>query len=387
MRPATEPRPARQRRLLEVNGPVGRPVLVPALALPTVLSSGDLVVLNDASTFPGRFSATNVAGVPFEIRVASVLDDAQGVVRLTAALVGAGDASVRTEDRTAPPSVAVGDTLRIAETLAAHVLSVSSISNRLVTLEITLRKDDGTRGTAHSDEIWWTMYREGRVVQYAHVHRPLALWDVQSSWAMRPWAVEVPSAGLLLSAETILALRDGDIEVATITHAAGLSATGDDRIDAHLPLAERFEVSEEAAAAVRRTQARGGRVIAVGTSVVRALESAARERASSRFEAASGVTEYVLGPSTLPSVVDGILTGIHESGSSHLRLLEAFATRDTLECARKTSEREGFLGHEFGDAWLVWSSRSFANAATPSIPSVASRGSTDAEDFDNRCIG
>src|SRR5439155_16787424 len=112
--------------------------------------------------------------------------------------------------------------------------------------------------------LWGAIYRYGRPVQYAYTAGPLSLWHTQTVYAARPWAVEQPSAGRGLSVGLLLALRARGVGIARLTHAAGLSSTGDERIDAVLPLSERYEIPEETVAAVAETRARGSRVIAVG---------------------------------------------------------------------------------------------------------------------------
>jgi S-adenosylmethionine:tRNA ribosyltransferase-isomerase len=176
----------------------------------------------------------------------------------------------------------------------------------------------------------------------------------------------MPSAGRGLRVETLAALRRRGVEVASVTHAAGLSATGDPAIDARLPLPERFEVGHATARAVARTRARGGRVIAVGTSVVRALESAARLSTAPPLIASSGVTDLVLCAATPLQVVDAIVTGVHDAETSHFMLLGAFARRSVLEGALRTASALGFLGHELGDAWLLWRDAALAHGYGPS---------------------
>jgi S-adenosylmethionine:tRNA ribosyltransferase-isomerase len=176
------------------------------------------------------------------------------------------------------------------------------------------------------------------------------LWDVQNLWSGPPWAVEMPSAGRILDGQALLSLRQRGVSIASVTHAAGLSSTGDDALDAYLPLPERWRVPATTMAAVAATHAKGGRVIAVGTSVVRALETAARTGES------EGVTDLLIDPTTSRLVVDGILTGVHDAGTSHFSLLGAFAPRPLLEAALSVSERAGFLSHELGDEWLIWGS-------------------------------
>jgi S-adenosylmethionine:tRNA ribosyltransferase-isomerase len=199
--------------------------------------------------------------------------------------------------------------------------------------------------------LWSALYRHGRPVQYSYAERPLELWDVQTAYAARPWAAEPPSAGRPLTWGLLAALHAAGVRTATLTHAAGLSSTGDPRLDAQLPFPERYEVPAETAAAARRARALGGRVIAVGTTVVRALESAVA--ADGAVRAASGVTDLKIDASHRRRVVDGILTGLHEPGSSHFALLTAFAPPETFESAFRCAEEAGYLAHEFGDAMLV----------------------------------
>ena len=329
-----------------------------ALELPALLRAGDLVVVNDAATLPASLMGRTARGDVIELRLVGALPAPDVGVRFKVALLGRGDHRTRTEDRPLPPKVAIGESLWLGDQLVAVVLGVAAFSARLVDVE--LRAVSGTG----ADATWAALYRLGRPVQYAHVPGALALWDVQNAWAGRPWAVEMPSAGRALRIETLVALRRRGVELAFVTHAAGLSSTGDPEIDARLPLAERFEVGDAAVRAVLRAKARGGRVVAVGTSVVRALESSARLSGEGPLRAASGVTELLLGPTTTRMVVDGLLTGVHESDTTHFALLGAFAGRAVLDAALATAEREGLLGHELGDAWLVWGTPATGFVAT-----------------------
>jgi S-adenosylmethionine:tRNA ribosyltransferase-isomerase len=371
MNPAAMPRAIADVRLLVVDASSGALEARSAGSFPALLRPGDLVVLNDAGTLPASLGAETVSGEQVEIRLVSAIDPGIGTVRFMAALLGSGDYRTRTEERPPPPRIAAGEILRIGRELIARVLAVSSFSDRLVDVELAIAPA-GRIAEAHDvAAIWAALYRVGKPVQYAHVSRPLALWDVQNAWASRPWAVEMPSAGRALRNDTLVALRRRGIEIASITHAAGLSSTGDPAIDARLPLPERFEVGERAVRAIARTRARGGRVIAVGTSVVRALESAARLSADGTLLPASGITDLLLGPGAHLAVVDALLTGVHESDTTHFVLLGAFARRAVLEAALATAEREGFLGHELGDAWLVWRDRTLPDHRPRSAASSA----------------
>jgi S-adenosylmethionine:tRNA ribosyltransferase-isomerase len=302
--------------------------------LPSRLRAGDLLVVNDAATLPASLAARGPTGQPLELRLTGPGEAG----RFTAAVLGEGDWRWPTEHRPAPPPLVEGEVVTIGGDLRARVTRVRHESPRLV--EIAFDRD----GAA----LWSALYRHGRPVQYSYLERPLALWEVQTAYAVRPWAAETPSAGRPLTWGLLTALRAAGVRTAAVTHAAGLSSTGDPAIDALLPLPERYEVPPETASAVRRTRALGGRVVAVGTTVVRALESAAVRRAPS-----SGLTRLVIDSAFVPRWVDGILTGLHEPGSSHFALLSAFAPAALLETAFRVAEAEGYLAHEFGDSLLV----------------------------------
>jgi S-adenosylmethionine:tRNA ribosyltransferase-isomerase len=161
----------------------------------------------------------------------------------------------------------------------------------------------------------------------------------------------MPSAAWPLTLDLLDALRRRSIALARLTHAAGLSATGDPVLDALLPLPERTDVPEETVVAVGRAKASGNRVVAIGTTVVRALEGRVAEEGGLR--AGPGVTRLRIGPVHQPRVVDGLLSGLHEPGESHFELLRAFAPTPVLEAAASRARAEGFRGHEFGDLCLI----------------------------------
>jgi S-adenosylmethionine:tRNA ribosyltransferase-isomerase len=255
-------------------------------------------------------------------------------------LFGAGDWRARTEDRPPPPELAVGDRLRFGS-LGARVVARSALSPRLIDLAL-----EGDR-----TERWAALYREGRPIQYSYLQHELPLWAVQTVYAGRPWAFEMPSAGRPLSWEILLALRRHGVALAAVTHAAGLSSTGDPALDRALPLAERFEIPAATVHAVGEARARGGRVVAAGTTVVRALEGAVARWGELR--AGEGETTLRLGPGHRPRVVSGLLTGVHGPGESHFELLGAFAPAPLLAAAAAQAEREGYLSHELGEAMLV----------------------------------
>jgi S-adenosylmethionine:tRNA ribosyltransferase-isomerase len=309
-------------------------------ALIGVLEPGDLVVANDAATLPASLHGTHVAsGAPIEVRLAGRRSLSTDLTDVSAVVFGAGDFHTRTEDRPQPPALSPGDALVLGP-LRATVTGLLGHA-RLVSLHF-----DGS-----SDEIWSGVAHHGRPVQYAHVPTPLALWDVWTPIASPPVAFEPPSAGFALDWQMIAALRARDIGFATITHAAGISSTGDAELDTRLPFDEPYEVPASTAAAIARARSNGGRIIAIGTTVVRALEHSAM-RDGTVHAGRDTATERV-GPGTQLRVVDAILTGIHERGTSHYELLRAFADEPTLSAADDEIAAHGYRRHEFGDSVLV----------------------------------
>lgn len=340
MKPAIWPRedPA-SGRLLVVDAASRKMRDARLTGLPDQLEPGDLLVVNDAATLPASLAGKIAAELPVEVRLARALDDGA----FQAVTFGAGDWRVPTERRPTPLVLRAGDRLRFDAALSATVTAVDADEPRLVTLAFDAR----------DDALWQALFALGRPVQYAYLRAPLSLWHTQSRFASRPWSFEAPSAGLPLSWEILVAARRRGVALAAITHAAGLSSTGSASLDARLPLPERFEVPQTTAAAVCRTREAGGRVIAVGTTVVRALESQALCSAAS-FQAGSGEATLLLGPGYRRRVVDALLTGMHEPGTSHFTLLEAFAPRALLERSLEHAALDGYLLHEFGDSMLLY---------------------------------
>jgi S-adenosylmethionine:tRNA ribosyltransferase-isomerase len=293
--------------------------------LDEALTAGDVVVVNDAATLPASLRGATAAGDPIELRLATPPEIGWAIV------MGAGDWRTDTDHRPAPPILAVGDTLRFA-TLDARVVAVSAQSSRLVQV----------RFDREGAPLWHALYAIGEPIRYRYLDRAWPLERFQNVYAGRPWAAEMPSAGRALDHRTILALRKKGVGVHTLTHAAGLSATGEAALDRLLPLPERYEVPETTFRALSHAR----RVVAVGTSVVRAVESAARGPLS-------GVTSLRIGPDTELLAVDGILTNLHGPGQSHFELLESFADHAFLTEAWETADRLGLQEHEFGDEMLV----------------------------------
>jgi S-adenosylmethionine:tRNA ribosyltransferase-isomerase len=146
-------------------------------------------------------------------------------------------------------------------------------------------------------------------------------------------------------------LTNRGVRFATLTHAAGISSTGDAELDARLPFDEPYRIPRSTALALSQARLRGGRVIAIGTTVVRALEHAATPDGSVRI--GSGLAAQRIGSATRLRVVDAILSGTHEPGTSHYQLLHAFTDEQTLRRMDEEMNIRGYRTHEFGDSVFV----------------------------------
>lgn len=326
-------------RLLVVDA-AGRMRHAARARLADFLQPGDVLVANDAATLPASLAGIHLrSGGPVEVRLAGRRSLAVDDVRdFTAVVFGDGDHRTPTEHRPPPPPLEAGDALALGP-LRATVLGLQG-HPRLVSL----------RFEGEVDAVWAGLARHGKPIQYAHVPSPLALWDVWTRVAARPVAFEPPSAGFVLDWALLSALKARGVVFATLTHAAGISSTGDDELDARLPLDEPYDLPAATVRAIASAKEHGGRVVALGTTVTRALEHAASR---GRLRAGPGVADQRLGAATRLRVVDAVVSGTHEPGTSHYELLRAFASDAVLQRASAELDRAGYLTHEFGDSVLV----------------------------------
>lgn len=305
------------------------------------LQAGDLVIANDAATLPASLSGIhNPTGRSIEVRLACRRSlAAHQIADFIAIVFGEGDYRQRTEDRPQPPALAAGDGLTFGP-LTATITRVLD-HPRLVEIHF--------QGTP--DQIWSGLAWQGRPIQYSYMEQPLHLYDVWTRIAAQPAAFEPPSAGFILDWQTLDLMRQRDIEFATITHAAGISSTGDAELDERLPFDEPYTIPAATAAAIHRAQQRGARIIAIGTTVVRALEDAAAKQGV--IQAGEGLATIRIGPETELRVVDAILSGTHDPGTSHYQLLRAFIDDDLLKKSSEELELYNYLTHEFGDSVFI----------------------------------
>ena len=209
------------------------------------LHAGDLIVANDAATLPASLQGVHLpTNATIEVRLATRHSlDAADVLHWTAVVFGAGDWRTRTEDRPTPPALAAGDRLALGPLGATIVRTLDH--PRLVSL----------RFDATPSAFWKAIAHHGRPIQYAHLAVDLAPWDVQTPIAGPPVAVEPPSAGFTIDWRTLGRLRERGVGFATLTHAAGLSSTGDALLDARFPLDEPYAIPLSTSRAIERTRA------------------------------------------------------------------------------------------------------------------------------------
>lgn len=308
---------------------------------PNLLRSGDVVIANDAATLPASLFGTHRrTGARIEVRLAGRRSlDPEAVSCFSAIVFGDGDYRMPTEYRPSPPELHAGDTLQLG---SLHATVTGLLDHpRLVVL----------RFGGSAEEIWRGLAREGRPIQYAHVPTPLAIWDTWTPVAGPLAAYEPPSAGFILNWSTLDAMIRRGVQFGTLTHAAGISSTGDAELDARLPFDEPYRIPKSTASLVREARRYGGRIIAIGTTVVRALEHVAASDGSVR--AGEGVATQRIGRGTMLRVVDAIVSGTHEPGTSHYELLRAFVNDAVLAKMSEQLEEYRYRTHEFGDSIFI----------------------------------
>jgi S-adenosylmethionine:tRNA ribosyltransferase-isomerase len=291
--------------------------------LPRFLDSGDLLVVNTSATLPAALPAAREDGTEPMLHVATQAPHMPGdrwwVVELREAR------HVQVGER-----VAVGGD---------------------ATFEIAAPYAGGTRlwlaRFAGDEPLPAHLNRHGRPIRYSYVPQQWPLADYQTVFALRPGSAEMPSAGRPFTPALITRLVAQGVLVAPLVLHTGVSSP--ERHEPPYP--ERYEVPETTARLVNQVRAAGGRVIAVGTTVVRALESAAAPGGT--VAASKGWTGLVVTPERGLYAIDGLITGWHEPQASHLQLLEAAAGEPLLRRCYDEALRAGYLWHEFGDSHLI----------------------------------
>ncbi len=316
--------------------------------LPELLAPGDLVVINTSATVPSAIDVVHLRGGRSgsgsrnpatserpTLHVAGPHPDEDGTI------VG----ELRHRDGRGPVwDASVGDRLLLpgalrAELVAGYPDSTRRAGNRL--WQLTVDQDPDRPGLLE------ILASHGRPIVYAYLQERPGLDAYRSAFAIHPGSAEMPSAGRPLTSRVITGLVARGIVVAPVVLHTGVSS-----LERHEdPPQERYEVPGTTARLVTATRRHGGRVIAVGTTVTRALETVAAPDGTVR--AGRGWTDLVLGPHRAAYVVNGLVTGWHEPDASHLRLLQAVAGDDLLQQAYAAALANDYRWHEFGDVCLL----------------------------------
>jgi S-adenosylmethionine:tRNA ribosyltransferase-isomerase len=297
-------------------------------ALGDFLQPGDLLVVNTSRTLPGLLKARDEHGEPVEVRLSRRRADTTWAALLLVGRKQVGQAGMK---------------LDFGEGFTAEVLDRDEELPFLWQVRF-----DRCCG-ALLDQI----YRLGVPVHYDYVAEALPLDLYQTIYAAEPGSVEMPSAGRAFSWELLFKLKRKGIDLATLSLHTGLSSTRDDVLDASHPVyPEEYEIPLETAKAINAARRSGNKVVAVGTTVVRALETAADEEGL--VAPIRGWTRLHVDASYHLKVVDSLLTGLHEPHASHLDLLSAFLPPERLQAAYQEAIEKGYLWHEFGDMNLIY---------------------------------
>jgi S-adenosylmethionine:tRNA ribosyltransferase-isomerase len=318
-----------QVRLLVAERSGGQIVHASFRDLPDVLAPGDLLVVNISATLPAAVDARRSDGSRIRLHFATrapALDDSWRVVEL------------RSQDGGSPARGRAGDRLA----LPGHGGEVELVAPYVSSARLMLAQYHGPGSVEDYLE------RHGQPIRYGYLSGSWPLATYQNVYATVPGSAEMPSAGRPFSPELMARLAARGIIVAPITLHCGVSSP--ERHEPPFP--EQYDVPEATARLVAATRRWGGRVIAVGTTVVRALETVAGGETAEPV-AGQGWTNLVIAPEHRCSAVDGLITGWHEPEASHLQLLEAVAGPELLASSYQEALTLGYLWHEFGDSHLI----------------------------------
>jgi S-adenosylmethionine:tRNA ribosyltransferase-isomerase len=295
--------------------------------LPRMLRAGDALVVNTSATIPAAIDATLPTAAPLRIHFSTEMPGGLWLVEARE-LIGNTTAPFFADLTGVDVSLAGGGHLHLFERFAD--------SQRLWLASPHL-----------ASTVFEHLARNGMPIGYKHAPGSWPLSAYQQIFGVEPGSAEMPSASRPFTPEIVVDLVRRGITIVPILLHTGVSS-----LEAHeMPYPERYRVSDATAAHVNAVHRAGGRVIAAGTTVVRALETVTDPRGVAH--PGEGWTELVVTPERGVRAVDGLLTGWHEPEATHLLMLEAIAGRPALETAYSEAHRAGYLWHEFGDSHLL----------------------------------
>jgi len=291
--------------------------------LPQFLSAGDLLVVNVSATLPAALEA-RLGKQPLQLWLSTPTPDGTWLVEL------------RTGDRRPYPRPLIGARLGLPGGAHAELVARFAGSDRLAVARFELAEPLEDYLRSH-----------GQPIRYEYVPEPWPLEAYQTVFAREQGSAEMPSAGRPFTAELVTELVVRGVLVAPVILHTGVSSLE----PGEPPLPERYHVPAATATLVNAVHGWNGRVIAVGTTVVRALETVAA--ADGTVSEGQGSTSLVVTPARGLRAIDGLLSGLHECESSHLELLEATAGAELVKRSYAAALAHGYLWHEFGDLHLI----------------------------------
>jgi S-adenosylmethionine:tRNA ribosyltransferase-isomerase len=296
--------------------------------LPDYLEEGDVLVVNVSATLPAALPATSAAGIRLLVHLSSPLPGGLWAVELR---TPHGQGSKPGPDLD-PQNLMLPDDGNI-ELLSRHP--------RVRRLWL---------GALHlPTELKDYLHARGHPIRYRYAEGDWPLSAYQTVYATEPGSAEMPSAGRPFTHEILVRMAALGVTVLPVTLHSGVASME----EGEEPIEERYRVSPSTAAAVNALRGRGGRVFAVGTSTVRALETVVDE--GGHLHPGSGYTDLIIGPDRPLRAVDGLLTGWHEPRASHLMLVESVGGRPLLTEMYHRAVESGYSWHEFGDSSLILS--------------------------------
>jgi S-adenosylmethionine:tRNA ribosyltransferase-isomerase len=294
--------------------------------LPRLFDEGDLIVVNTSGTLAAELQGIDPHGHPLQIHLSTELPANLWTVEL------------RRDGRPVFTATA-GDTVTLAAGGRIDLLTPYSHHPEGVRLWVAT--------VSTPVPLLTFLAVHGEPIRYGYVEGSWPITMYQNVYATEPGSAEMPSAGRPFTPEILTRLAARGVGVVPIVLHTGVAS-----LDAsEPPYPEHYRVSAATAHRINDVRREGGTVVAVGTTVVRALETVVDLRGP--VHAGSGWTETVITPDRVVRSIDGLLTGWHEPEASHLAMLEAVAGRSLLERSYAAALEEGYLWHEFGDVHLV----------------------------------
>jgi S-adenosylmethionine:tRNA ribosyltransferase-isomerase len=263
----------------------------------------------------------------FQGKSASNLDD------WAAFSFGSGSWKDQTEERGEPAEIRIGDQLVFSKKLKAIVLNVEE--NRMLKIKFIAKN------------IAQEIYQVGKPIQYSYLEEELGVWDQQTVFSSIPVSVEPPSASFVFDWNLVLKLKEKGVKIVSLLHSAGISSTGDTKLDSLLPLNEFYEVPRETIDTINKARAKGFKAVALGTTVLRALES------SLSSGELIGHANLKITPDYEIKSVDALFSGMHEPETSHMKILKSFCSLNVLNQGYQEAIDEDYQGHEYGDVSLL----------------------------------